>query len=361
LTATLLAGRYRIIRRLGAGGMAVVELADDMQLERRVAIKLLRERFLGDGEIRTRFVREARSAARLSHPNVVRVFDAGEAEGRPFIVMEYVEGETLAAVRAGRRTLPPAEVVGLGIQACAGLQEAHEHGLIHRDVKPQNLIVHRDGTLKIADFGIVRGDETTRLTHHGTILGTAAYLAPEQAAGDDVSPSTDVYALGAVLYELLTGRPPYEFDSLAELADKQRSGEVVPVRDVEPAVPDALEAVVMRCLARDPTFRYRSAAELATSLRASLDGPPDETATVPLPARASASFAGMAPSMWIGAAVLLAAIGVTVGILDLRGHGGSTGETGQRRTMPVVAPIARGKRAVDEARNLSAWLRANSR
>lgn len=361
MSATLLAGRYRIRSRIGAGGMAVVELADDMQLERRVAIKLLRESFVGDDAIRKRFVREARSAGRLSHPNVVRVFDAGESERRPYIVMEYVPGETLAATLAHRGRLPPAEVVELGAQACAGLQEAHDHGLIHRDVKPQNLIVRRDGTLKVADFGIVRGDETTRLTQHGTILGTAAYLAPEQAAGEDVSPATDVYSLGAVLYELLTGRPPYQFDSLADLADKQRTGAIVPVRDLEPDVPDRLEAVVMRCLARDPAFRYTSTAELGAALRASLDLQRDETAaTAPLSARGAATFGGMSVWMWIGAAVLLVAVGVTVGVLGLRGRS-RNGTGAPRPAAPVVAPIPRGKTPAAEARNLSAWLRANSR
>jgi serine/threonine-protein kinase len=162
LSATLLAGRYRIERRLGEGAMALVELADDMQLERPVAIKLLRASVLDDGDFRLRFVREARAAARLSHPNVVRVFDTGETDARPFIVMEYVPGETLAGILERRQKLPPAEVVDLGMQACAGLAEAHEHRLVHRDIKPQNLLIRDDGTLKIADFGIVRGEETTR-------------------------------------------------------------------------------------------------------------------------------------------------------------------------------------------------------
>ncbi|HZC29393.1 MAG TPA: serine/threonine-protein kinase, partial [Gaiellaceae bacterium] len=218
MSATLLVGRYRIVRRLGAGGMAVVELAHDLQLDRPVAIKLLGENLLGDADVRRRFVREARSAARLAHPNVVRVFDTGEAAGRPFIVMEYVAGASLAAVLHERGKLPPDEVVRLGMQASAGLGHAHGHDLVHRDVKPQNLILRDDGTLKIADFGLVRGDETTHVTRDGTLLGTAAYIAPEQAAGAEVTAAADIYSLGAVFYELLTGRPPYEFRSLVELA-----------------------------------------------------------------------------------------------------------------------------------------------
>ena len=357
---TLLVGRYRIVRRIGAGGMAVVELGHDTQLERPVAIKLLDERLLGDDDFRKRFVREARSAARLSHPNVVRVFDTGEVERRPFIVMEYVPGSSLEAILERRRKLPPAEVVRLGAQASAGLEHAHAQGLVHRDVKPQNLILREDGTLKIADFGIARGDETTRLTQDGTLLGTAAYVAPEQAAGEEVSAAADLYSLGAVLYELLTGRPPYEFSSLVELAAKQRSAAIVPVRDLEPAVPQALEAVVMRCLAREPTFRHASAADLGAALASSLDpSAPDAARTIVLPRR-SARVAGLAVRtwMWIAAAVLVGAVAFVVA-LAYRGDNGRGGL--DTSPMSTVAAIPRGNTPTAEARNLAAWLRANSR
>jgi serine/threonine-protein kinase len=360
LSATLLAGRYRIVRRLGAGAMAVVELAEDMQLERPVALKLLRAGVLEDQDLRTRFVREARAAARLSHPNVVGIFDTGATDGRPFIVMEYVPGETLAVVLERRRMLPPAEVVDLGMQACAGLAEAHEHGLVHRDVKPQNLIVRDDGILKIADFGIVRSDETTRLTQHGTVLGTAAYLSPEQAAGEDVTAASDLYALGAVLYESLTGRTPYEFESLAELAAKQWSGAVTPVRDLQPHVPEALEAVLMRCLARDARFRYGSAAELRSALRASLEPRPDDTApTRRLPARTTARLPRVRRRSWVvGAALLIAVSLLALGLSRLGGDGNGQGARGP--AAPTVAPLPRGTTPAAEARNLSAWLRAGS-
>ena len=205
-------GRYRLERPLGHGGMASVYLAHDAELDRPVAVKLLAESLAGDTAFRRRFLREARLAARLSHPNVVAVFDAGEADGgRPYIVMEYVEGTTLE----DRGPLPPAEGVALAVQACHGLAHAHAAGLVHRDVKPHNLLLRTDGTLKVADFGIARAAEATALTQVGTVLGTAAYLAPEQAAGEEVTAAADVYSLGAVLYELLTGRPPYEPASLA--------------------------------------------------------------------------------------------------------------------------------------------------
>ena len=178
-------GRYRLGRPLGHGGMATVYLGRDSELDRPVAVKVLAENLAGDAVFRERFLREARLAARLSHPNVVSVYDAGEdADGRLYIVMECVEGETLADVLRERGRLPAAEAVGLALQACRGLAHAHAAGLVHRDVKPQNLLLREDGTLKIADFGIARAAETTALTQVGTVLGTAAYLSPEQALGE---------------------------------------------------------------------------------------------------------------------------------------------------------------------------------
>src|SRR6185312_8060205 len=233
-------GRYRLDRSLGHGGMATVFLARDEELDRPVAIKLLAENLAGDSAFRDRFLREARLAARLSHPNVVSVYDAGEAEdGRPFMVMEYVPGKTLAEV--GRPT--PAEAVGLVLQACQGLAHAHEAGLVHRDVKPQNLLLRDDGVLKVADFGIARAAETTALTQVGTVLGTAAYLSPEQALGEEVTPATDVY-------------------SLADLAAKQREEPITPVSELAPEVSPQVEDAVMRALARNPAYRPPSAAAL---------------------------------------------------------------------------------------------------
>jgi serine/threonine-protein kinase len=259
--------RYRERRVLGHGGMATVELAHDLELDRPVAIKRLAENLAANGEFKQRFLREARLAARLSHPNIVGVYDVGEDDGLPFIVMEYVEGETLADLLRRRGRLEPDEAVALALQACAGLETAHGAGLVHRDVKPQNLLVTPGGTVKIADFGIARSLDGTQLTQVGTVLGTAAYLAPEQAAGETVTAAADVYALGAVLYELLTGRPPYVADSLAELAARQQEGTIAPVRELAPEVPAATEDAVMHALARDPEYRPASAKALAGELR----------------------------------------------------------------------------------------------
>ncbi|HET7807664.1 MAG TPA: protein kinase [Gaiellaceae bacterium] len=337
-------GRYRLERPLGHGGMGTVHLAHDVELDRPVAVKLLAASLAGDEAFRRRFLREARVAARLSHPNVVAVYDAGETEdGLPYIVMEYVDGATLE----GRGPLPPAEAVGLALQACHGLAHAHEHGLVHRDVKPHNLLLRSDGTLKVADFGIARAAEATALTQVGTVLGTAAYLAPEQAAGEAVTPATDVYALGAVLYELLTGRPPYEPTSLADLAERP---EIPPVSELAPQVSRGVEDAVMRALARNPDYRQSSAAELARELG---DRPTAPTRVAPAaPRRRSRGWLLAA----VAAVVLVAAAALGV-VLGTRGGD----KPPPRRPAPAaVRPIPPGANAQEQARNVAAWLRARA-
>jgi eukaryotic-like serine/threonine-protein kinase len=342
-------GRYRLERSLGHGGMATVFLAQDEELDRAVAIKLLAENLAGDKVFRHRFLREARLAARLSHPNVVSVYDAGEVEsGRPFIVMEYVPGTTLAEV--GR--LPPSDAVGLVVQACQGLAHAHEAGLVHRDVKPQNLLLRDDGVLKVADFGIARAAETTVLTQVGTVLGTAAYLSPEQALGEEVTPATDVYALGAVLYELLAGRPPYEFDSLADLAAKQREEPITPVSELAPDVSPQVEDAVMRALARNPAYRPTAATAFAQELGATvpLEAP---TKVAPAPAQRDRR------RLWLGlAALVVSLVAITVAVALATTGGGPKAPTTPRQA--TVRPIPRGTGAQQQARNIAAWLRARS-
>jgi serine/threonine protein kinase len=356
LTETLADGRYRLERVLGHGGMASVQLAHDTELRRPVAVKVLAAHLADDRTFRQRFLREARLSARLSHPNVVQVYDVGEDEGRPFIVMEYVPGRTLA--ESGK--LEFTEAVQLGLQACAGLQHAHQAGLVHRDVKPGNLLLSETGVLKIADFGIARAPESSRITQLGTVLGTAAYLAPEQAAGKEVTATADVYSLAAVLFELLTGRPPYRADSLVELAAQQAAGTITPVRDLEPSVPEPLEAAVMHGLAREPRFRPASAAAFADELAGAVDVPTEPllatAVTEPLSTRRYESVPGLGGWIWIVAAAAAAAlIAVVLGLLSLGGGSSSEGPGPVR-----IAPPARGSTPAQEARNLSAWLRRHS-
>jgi eukaryotic-like serine/threonine-protein kinase len=343
LSSTFAGGRYRVERTLGRGGMSVVYLAHDESLQRPVAVKVLAAELEDDDTFRRRFLREARLAGRLSHPNIVQVYDAGETDDqRPYIVMELVPGRTVAD--CGK--LDPGEVITLAVQACAGLQHAHDAGLVHRDVKPGNLLLRDDGVLKIADFGIARAAETTQLTQLGTVLGTAAYLAPEQAAGEKVTARADIYSLGAVLYELLTGTTPHEFGSLAELAAKQSAGAITPVRDLEPSVPEPVEAAVMHSLARDPNFRPASAADFALELGATEQ-----------PRKTELRVTRNRAWLWISGSALLALVAIVLGLLGTSRDGG-----GKSREPAVVriAPPARGATPAAEARNLSAWLRAHS-
>ena len=287
MVAGTIDSRYRLERPLGHGGMASVHLARDTELDRPVAVKLLAENLSGDESVHRRFVREARLAARLSHPNVVSVFDAGEDGGRPYIVMEYVDGENLAELLARRGRIPPDEARGLALQAAQGLAHAHAAGLVHRDVKPQNLILRRDGTLKVADFGIARAAEATALTQAGTVLGTAAYLSPEQALGEEVTPATDVYSLGVVLYELLTGRHAVPGrDARRPRAAAGHGGRARPgARARRPARPRGRRHALPRAEPGVPAARRRAARRGA---RARRDSASDAAATKPLPCACAA-------------------------------------------------------------------------
>jgi serine/threonine-protein kinase len=346
----VIAGRYELERPLGHGAMAVVDLARDVELDREVALKRLAENLARDEELRARFIREARMAARLAHPNVVRVYDVGEDGDRPYIAMEYVAGETLAELVARRGPLPAAEVVELGAQLCRGLAAVHAAGLVHRDVKPQNVLLRRDGVLKLGDFGIAFGHEGTRLTTAGTVLGTAAYLAPEQARGEQVSAAADVYGVGAVLYELLTGRPPRTISTLADL--------VKPTTIAPPAgAPPQLGALVADCLAYDATDRPPTAAEVERRLTA-----PTTAATMNRgsehPTIALRQRRGFRPAYALATAAALAIAGGIAALIATTGGGSSAPAPRQQAR---VAPIAHAASPEQQARNLAAWLRRYSR
>jgi serine/threonine-protein kinase len=251
-----------------------VQLAFDTRLERNVAVKLLAEHLADDSSFVSRFRREALAAARLVHPNVVQVFDFGldDETHRNFIVMEYVDGHSCAELLRDRGTLPPGEAVEILAQSCRGLDYAHRNGVVHRDVKPGNLLRSRDGMVKLADFGIAKAAEQSDITKVGSVLGTAAYLAPEQARGEPAGPASDMYALGVVAYQLLAGRLPYDAASLTDLARLQESGPPPRLDEIAPDVSPPLAAAVARALHRDPDQRYVDAAEMETALGDGLRG-----------------------------------------------------------------------------------------
>lgn len=312
-----MADRYVVERTLGRGGMATVYLAHDTMLDRPVVLKVLAEHLADDPEFRGRFLREARLAARLVHPNIVQVYDVGEDERGPFIVMEYVDGETLADELRRRGRLPPSEVVAIGVQLCSALAAAHAAQLVHRDIKPQNILRTADGKVKLADFGIARSLEGTRHTEVGTVLGTAVYLAPEQARGDEVTAAADIYSVGVVLYELLTGTTPFDADTLTQLAALREQGVTRSPRDLVPEVPVSLEAVVMRCLALRPEYRPESAAGIANELV-----PTETGVTAVLPTTPPRGRSRRRPLLLAGATLVIVAAVVIAAVLASSGGSG---------------------------------------
>jgi hypothetical protein len=316
-------GRYELLRPLGQGGMAKVYLARDGLLGRDVALKVMREEYAEDGEFVERFEREARAAASLSHPNVVQIHDRGCSEdGRYYIVMEYVPGGTLKERVRAEGPVRSEEAAGLAAQIAGALGAAHGRGVVHRDVKSQNVLLAEGGRAKVADFGIARAASAASISRSSLILGTPNYMSPEQAEGKPVGPASDLYSLGVVLYEMLTGRMPFEAETPVAVSMKHVNEPAPSPREVNPDVPEAIEAITLRLLAKDPNERYASAEELIEDLRrasagapvvgavmaAPLTAPPTDAPTVPLPARAAGS------SLRRKAPLALASLAVVLGM-----------------------------------------------
>ena len=295
-----LGNRYVLSALLGAGGMAEVFLAHDRLLDRDLALKILRDEYAKDEGFVGRFRKEARSAAALSHPNVVQVYDQGCAEdGRHYITMEYVPGGSLRDLTLERGVLDPAEAARLASQVAEALGAAHERGIVHRDIKPQNVLLDEAGDAKVADFGIAVAASRTSTSGTNQVFGTATYMSPEQAMGEQVGPASDLYSLGVVLYEMLTGSVPFEAEGALATAMKHVTEQPLSPRDRDPSVPEAMDALVMGLLAKNPEDRYQSAAHLAEDLRRAREGLPLAflgASGHPETVREPSSSAGGAPS-----------------------------------------------------------------
>ena len=280
LINTLFDGRYRILRKLGTGGMANVYLAEDEDLGRRVAIKILNDRYASDEAFTERFRREAKSAAALSHPNIVSIYDRGDADGRPYIAMEVIEGKSLKELIVGSGPLPISEAVAYAKQILSATRFAHRHGIIHRDIKPHNILLGHEDRLKVTDFGIARSG-ASQMTEVGSIMGTAQYLSPEQARGAPVTAASDLYSVGIVLYEMLTGKTPFNGETPIEIAMKHVNDPPRPPSEHRRDIPPELDQVVLRSLSKDIHERYGSAEEFSADLdrvEAGLPVSPETTA-----------------------------------------------------------------------------------
>jgi serine/threonine-protein kinase len=290
-----LGGRYRLVELLGQGGMATIYRARDAQLDRDVAVKLLRPEFGRDPDFLARFRDEARAAASLSHPNIVAVHDFGEDESGPFLVMELVEGQDLASILRENGALAPRQAARVAAEVAKALQAAHVRGIVHRDVKPSNILIGRDGRVKVADFGIARAISESQMTAAGTTMGSVAYFSPEQARGEQATFASDVYALGIVLFEALTGQRPFSGDGAAAIALARLTTTPPRPSALRSTVPPALDSIVLRAMALDPAQRYGSAAAMASALEGYLTEPAG-------PGAGSAAAAGLGAAAGAAAA-----------------------------------------------------------
>ena len=331
---TVLGGRYRLVELLGQGGMATIYRARDNQLERDVAVKVLRPEYGADPDFIDRFRHEAQSAASLNHPNVVAVHDYGTDPVGPFIVMELVEGEDLSSILRKTGALPPRAAARLVAQAARAVAAAHDRGFVHRDIKPGNILVTREGRVKVADFGIARALSESALTLPGTTLGSVHYFSPEQARGEMASPASDIYSLGIVLFELLTGRRPWTGDTAAAIATARLTGAVPSPSAVHGGIPPALEAIARKALATNPEDRFGSAAEMAAALDQALgaDRGPGAAGIAGAAGAGPAGAAGMGAG---GGAAGAAAVGAGLGA------GAAGAAAAGAAGTPTIAGVAR--------------------
>lgn len=338
--------RYRVIEKIGSGGMADVFKAVDDVLGRTVAVKVLHPRYASDPTFVARFRQEAQAAANLSHPNIVNMYDWGRDGETYYIVMEYVKGTDLKSLVAQQGPLDPRKAAEYAAQVCGALAVAHGYDIIHRDIKPHNIVLAPDGTVKVMDFGIARAGNTT-MTQTGSVLGTAQYISPEQAQGKQLSPASDLYSLGVTLYEMVTGRPPFDADTPVATALQQVNDEPIPPRQVRASIPPALEAVILRAMRKNPAERYASATEMRDDLRRVVNGDapaggvyagaasPDHTSVLPPVERAASARPAGAPrvqpvperrmSPWAWVAIVAALMVVGLGVAYALGAFGGGG------------------------------------
>jgi serine/threonine-protein kinase len=328
-----IAGRYELKELVGHGGMSSVYKAHDSLLERNVALKILHEQYSADEEFVERFKREARSVAQLQHPNIVTVIDRGEEEGRQYIVFEYIDGENLKELVVRKGRLDVNEALEIALEVARGLAFAHDHGLVHRDVKPQNVLLNGDGRAKVTDFGIARTLDVDGMTSAGTVLGTSNYIAPEQASGQPVDAHTDVYALGAVLYEMLAGDVPFTGESFVAVAMKHVNQPPPNLLDVRSSVPLRVAAAVDQALEKDPEQRFPTmdafAAELDACLAELERGNSDATMVIPALRRRRRKSVSRLP-VGITLAAVLAIAAIVAGLLTL-----ARGDEGQSAGAPI--------------------------
>jgi serine/threonine-protein kinase len=340
--ADVLGGRYALLAVLGTGGMATVWRARDEMLGREVAVKVLSPHYAADPEFLARFEREARHAAAVSHPRLVTVFDCGVEGGTPFIVMELVAGRTLRQVLDETGVLPPGQAVTVAAAVCEGLEAAHAAGLVHRDITPANIVLN-GGDVKVLDFGIARADGTRAATATGTVLGTAAYLSPEQASGQPSGPQSDLYSLGCVLFEMLTGRPPFTADSTVGLAYRQVHDDPEPPSALRPGVPARLDHVTALLLAKDPAARPPGAAAARAALLAVL-GPVGNSGTAVLDVTPDVPRRERRPRPL--EAVLAAMLAAALVALTVALATGRSGSGPAVSTPPATGPVSREPSAV---------------